>query len=212
MDYKWLFVGLGNPGSQYEQTRHNMGFFLIDQLLRLGAERKSMRLKTLKDEPEYQLYSVHFAGAPCLLLKPLTYMNLSGKAVAKVCGHHLIKPQQVLIAHDELDLELGRMKLKKSGGANGHNGVLSVEEYLGTAGFLRLRMGIGRPEQPRRMSDFVLDEFDEESLLCARETAARAVKGLETLVRRGMGFAQQAIHTASKPKDAPPVENSKEQA
>lgn len=201
MDYKWLFVGLGNPGEQYQRTRHNMGFFLIDQFLKQSEGKKSMRLEKLKDMEEYVLHAVRIAGAPCLLLRPLTYMNLSGKAVAKVCGHHALKPQQVVVAHDELDLELGRIKLKKGGSANGHNGVLSVEECLGTAQFLRLRLGIGRPDEPRRMRDFVLEEFDAPSLELARETAVRAAKGLETLVRRGMSFAQQDLHTSPAPKN-----------
>jgi len=202
MDYKWLIAGLGNPGEQYATTRHNMGFFLIDAFLDLAAGRKSMRLATLKECEEYQLHSVNFGGAPCLLLRPLTYMNLSGKAVARVCGHHLMKPQQVLVAHDELDLELGRMKLKQGGSANGHNGVLSVEECLGTAAFFRLRLGIGRPAEPRRMRDFVLEDFGAEELVLARDTAGRAIQGLDILVRRGVGFAQTALHTSPKSADA----------
>lgn len=202
MDYKWLIAGLGNPGDQYIKTRHNMGFFLLDRFLELALERKSMRLTLLKEVEDYTLHAIHFAGAPCLLLRPLTFMNLSGRAVAKVCGHHLMKPAQVLIAHDELDLELGRIKLKKGGGANGHNGVLSVAESLGSEAFLRLRLGIGRPEQPRHMRDFVLDEMNGPELETARETVARAVAGLQILIRRGLGHAQQALHTVQKNEES----------
>ncbi len=195
MDYKWLFAGLGNPGEEYLRTRHNMGFLVVDRFLELAKARKSMRLEMLRDVEDYKLYSMRFAGIPCLLARPLTFMNLSGRALANICGRHLIKPQQVVVMHDELDLKLGCMKLKKGGGANGHNGVQSVMDSLGCEVFLRLRMGIGRPEEPRRMSDFVLDELSDEDLTLARETARLGVCGLEILVRRGLGFAQQTLHT-----------------
>lgn len=201
MDYRWLFTGLGNPGERYLNTRHNMGFLTADRIIELAGERKSMRLEKVHDTDDYVMYSVHLAGFPCLVQKPLTYMNLSGKAVAHACGRHLLKPEQVVVMHDELDLELGRIKLKRGGGANGHNGIISVEESLGSGAFLRLRLGIGRPDEPRRMSDWVLEEFSEAELDLARQTAARAVKGIEVLLRRGLGQAQQALHTAPTPKE-----------
>ncbi|MBU1248259.1 MAG: aminoacyl-tRNA hydrolase [Proteobacteria bacterium] len=204
MEYKWLFVGLGNPGDQYLNTRHNMGFLTVDRFLELAGTRKSMRLQLLRDVADYQLHAMLFAGAPCLLARPLTYMNLSGRAVANICGHHLIKPDQVVIMHDELDLELGRIKLKKSGGANGHNGVQSVTDCLNSGEFWRLRLGIGRPSQPGHMSDFVLDELSAQELELAVATVDRAVKGLEMFVRRGPGFAQQALHTPQKPEETEP--------
>jgi PTH1 family peptidyl-tRNA hydrolase len=204
MEYRWLITGLGNPGDQYLRTRHNMGFLLADALLALASERRSMRPEKLHDTSEYVLHSVQFAGVPCLVQKPLTYMNLSGRAVAHALGRHGLRPEQVVVVHDELDLELGRVKLKRGGGANGHNGVISVEQSLGSGAFLRLRMGIGRPETPRNMRDFVLEEFSEAELALAGETALRSIKGLEVLIRRGLGQAQQFLHSAPMAEESEP--------
>ncbi len=201
MDAHWLFVGLGNPGTQYQYTRHNMGFFLVDGILRRAAERKSMRLALVRETDDYILHSINFAGAFCLLLRPLTYMNLSGRAVSKIMGQYRMQASQVLVAHDELDLELGRIKLKRGGSANGHNGVLSIEEALNTQSFFRLRMGIGRPQESWQTSDYVLNEMSEKELLLAQETVAKALYGLEILLRRGVSFAQQNLHSKAKTEE-----------
>ena len=198
MDYKGVIVGLGNPGPKYEKTRHNIGFMLVEHLLQLAAKRKSMRLEKIDESGDYEMWSVKFAGAFRLLAKPMTYMNLSGKAVSKICGRHGIKPENVVVVHDELDLPVGRMKLKKDGGNNGHNGLESIQESLGTPGFCRLRLGVGRPtEQYKVISDWVLEPFDDQAASHLPEIIGHAVKGLDLFYRRGMGFAQHHVNSFS---------------
>lgn len=196
MDYKGVIVGLGNPGPEYEKTRHNAGFMLVDHLLRLAEERKSMRLAGIEESGDYELWSAKFAGAFRLLAKPMTYMNLSGKAVSKICGRHGIRPDDVVVVHDELDLPVGRMKFKLGGGNNGHNGLESVQEGLGTPDFYRLRLGVGRPDQPfKDIKDWVLEPFDARSAAFLPDIIAHAAKGLDVFYRRGMGFAQQHVNS-----------------
>ena len=195
MDYKGVIVGLGNPGPNYARTRHNIGFMLVDAILSLAEGRKNMRPEAIEESGDYQLWRVKFAGANRLLAKPQTYMNLSGKAVSKICGRHGLSPDQVMVAHDELDLPLGRMKLKMGGGNNGHNGLESVQECLNTGSFHRLRLGVGRPED--RFSDiskWVLSPFPEEDEAHLPDILAHAVKGLDIFYRRGTGFATQHIN------------------
>ena len=202
MDYKSVIVGLGNPGPRYEDTRHNIGFLLVDHLLRLAGERKSMRLEKIDESGDYELWRVKFAGAFRLLAKPMTYMNLSGKAVSKICGRHGVRPEDVVVIHDELDLPVGRMKFKKGGGNNGHNGLESIQESLGTPGFNRLRLGVGRPEGPHKdISDWVLEPFDAQAASHLPEIIAHAAKGLDLFFRRGMGFAQQHVNSFSLPEE-----------
>ncbi|NDV19410.1 aminoacyl-tRNA hydrolase [Pseudodesulfovibrio sp. JC047] len=198
MEYKSAIIGLGNPGPKYEQTRHNIGFMLVDHLLRLGADRKSMRLERIDESGDYELWRMKFAGAYRLLAKPMTYMNLSGKAVSKICGRHGIRPDDVLVVHDELDLPVGRMKLKKGGGNNGHNGLASIQERLGTPGFYRLRLGVGRPvDTYKPISDWVLEPFETKNVEHLSEIITHASKGLDIFYRRGMGFATQHINSFS---------------
>lgn len=202
MDYKGVIVGLGNPGSQYESTRHNIGFMLVDHLLRLAHERKSMRLEQMDESGDYELWRVKFAGAFRLLAKPQTYMNLSGKAVSKICGRHTISPEEVVVVHDELDLPVGRMKFKKDGGNNGHNGLESIQERLGTSSFNRLRLGIGRPaERHKDISDWVLEPFDDRAASFLPDIIAHASKGLDLFFRRGMAFAQQHVNSFCLPEE-----------
>lgn len=148
-----LLIGLGNPGREYENTRHNFGFMLLDELLRRAAAdapmlgRSPEKLSTGKKN--YELWKVFFSppgsGAlPWLLLKPLTYMNLSGRAVSAVAAYYGLEPGDMLVAHDELDLPLGSLRLKLGGGSAGHKGINSMVEQLGSRDFYRLRLGIGK--------------------------------------------------------------------
>ncbi|AMK12482.1 MAG: aminoacyl-tRNA hydrolase [Pseudodesulfovibrio sp.] len=202
MDYKGAIVGLGNPGPKYESTRHNAGFMLVDHLLALGGERQSMRLEKLDESGDYELWRCKFAGAYRLLAKPMTYMNLSGKAVSKICGRHGLAARDIVVVHDELDLPVGRMKFKLGGGNNGHNGLASIQESLGTPDFYRLRLGIGRPDdQYKPITDWVLEPFGPESAPALPEIIAHAAKGLDLFFRRGMGFAQQHVNAFSLQKE-----------
>ncbi|MCJ2164613.1 MULTISPECIES: aminoacyl-tRNA hydrolase [unclassified Pseudodesulfovibrio] len=202
MDCKGVIVGLGNPGSKYENTRHNIGFMLVDHLVSLAAERKSMRLEKFDESGDYELWRCKFAGAYRLLVKPMTYMNLSGKAVSKICGRHGVQPDEIVVVHDELDLPIGRMKFKMGGGNNGHNGLESIQERLGTPNFHRLRLGVGRPQdQYKVISDWVLEPFDDKGVAVLPEIIQHATKGLDIFFRRGAGFAQQHVNSFCLPED-----------
>lgn len=211
MDAKGLIVGLGNPGPEYAATRHNFGFLVVDAILDAARERKSMRLEALQKEGDLVLWSVALAGGTYLLLKPLTYMNLSGKAVARVCGRFGVQAQEVLVLHDELDLPLGRMKLKRAGGSNGHRGVDSIAEHLGTEDFLRLRLGIGRPQEFMPVPKWVLENFNDADQAAVDAVVAAAFKGIGLLFRRGLAEATQFINAfrfEEPPSEKGPVDSS----
>jgi PTH1 family peptidyl-tRNA hydrolase len=194
-----LIIGLGNPGPEYANTRHNFGFLVIDDILATARERKSMRLETLQAEGDYQLYSLTLGGTACLLAKPMTFMNLSGRAVARICGRHGVGLDDVVVLHDELDLPLGRMKLKKGGGSNGHKGVDSIVEHLGSEEFLRLRLGIGRPEFSSDVSRYVLQPFSQAEQAGVGAVCSAAQKGLTLMFRRGQAEAVQVLNSFRLP-------------
>ncbi|MFR4117803.1 MAG: aminoacyl-tRNA hydrolase [Bilophila wadsworthia] len=137
-----LIVGLGNPGKQYESTRHNMGFLFVDELLREAKNVSSMS----GDKFRCELWKAALPGSPdqWLIAKPQTFMNLSGECVQPLAAWHRLLPENILVVHDELDIAPGRMKFKKGGGNAGHNGLKSITQRLGTPDFYRLRLGIGR--------------------------------------------------------------------
>lgn len=146
-----LIVGLGNPGGEYEQTRHNAGFWLIDELAReagCGFRREA------KFHGELCKAIIH--GVDCWLLKPTTYMNKSGLAVAAVSSYYNIEPENILVLHDEIDLEPGQVKLKRGGGHAGHNGLRDIISAIGSRDFIRVRIGVGHPGQKSQVVGFVL--------------------------------------------------------
>lgn len=200
MDSTPLIVALGNPGPQYERTRHNFGFLVAQAMLEQAATRKSMALKPLQSGGDYELYSLVFGGKACLLTRPLTYMNLSGKAVARILGKHGASAADMVVLHDELDLPLGRMKLKRAGGSNGHRGIDSIVEHTGTADFLRLRLGIGRPQYSSDVAKFVLEEFSPADLAVVDDVRQAALKGLALLFRRGLTDAVQMLNAFRVPE------------
>ncbi len=198
MHFKGLIVGLGNPGPQYETTRHNIGFMLVDHLLSVAKGRNNMHLEQMDESGDYALWKVKFAGAYRLVAKPMTYMNLSGKAVSKICGRHRLLPEQIMVVHDELDLPVGRMKLKTGGGNNGHKGLESIQESLNTPDFFRLRLGVGRPEETfKPISDWVLEPFLPEDEVHLPQIITYACKGLDIFYRRGVDLATQHINRFS---------------
>ncbi|MGZ4971031.1 MAG: aminoacyl-tRNA hydrolase [Methylobacter sp.] len=169
-----LIVGLGNPGRQYEKTRHNAGFLFLDRLVSdsNGAWVNESRF-------DGQLAEIGVAGSKLLLLKPGTFMNRSGQAVGKVARYYKLAPDEVLVVHDELDFEPGVVKLKKDGGHAGHNGLRDIIAHLGTKEFYRLRIGIGRPLVGRAVADFVLSgpsKSDWELMLLAFDFAASYIE------------------------------------
>jgi PTH1 family peptidyl-tRNA hydrolase len=181
-------VGLGNPGSRYAETRHNAGFLLIDRLARQhGAVLTARRHQAAWAE-------IELAGERTLLIEPLAYMNRSGPPVAAFAADLGIAPDAILVAHDELDLPAGRIRLKRGGGTAGHRGLESLVEALGTRDFARLRIGIGRPPGEEPVVDFVLASFaaDERTVLDGALDAV--LEGIEIWARDGIEAAMAAVH------------------
>jgi peptidyl-tRNA hydrolase, PTH1 family len=182
-----LVVGLGNPGREYASTRHNVGFMVADELAR--RHDGSWRSKF-----SGEVADVRVNGARLALLKPQTYMNESGRSVSAAAKFYKVDPEGLLAVHDEVDLDLGRMQARLGGGLAGHNGLRSVASALKTPEFLRLRIGVGRPERgdPRPVADWVLSPFDPEVDVGA--LVGRAADAVETLVRKGLEEAQQRFN------------------
>src|ERR687886_868798 len=152
-----LVVGLGNPGREYERTRHNVGWLVVDELARRHGG-------SWRGKFSGQLAEVRLDDARLALLKPETYMNESGRSVAAAARFYKAKPEQLVIVHDDVDLEPGRLQARLGGGLAGHNGLRSLAQNLRTQDFLRLRIGVGRPGRgdPRDVSDYVLSDFEPE--------------------------------------------------
>lgn len=183
-----LIVGLGNPGRQYEKTRHNAGFLFLD---RLASDSNGVWVSESRFDG--QLAEIGVAGNKVLLLKPGAFMNRSGQAVGKVARYYKLAPDEVLVVHDELDFEPGMVKLKKDGGHAGHNGLRDIITHLGTKEFYRLRIGIGRPLTGKDVADFVLSspsKNDWELMLSAFDFAVshigQIVAGDMTMVMNKM--------------------------
>lgn len=175
-----LIVGLGNPGRKYEATRHNVGFRVVDLLAeRWGFEHFDARF-------EGELGKKKVRGQDVLLLKPQTFMNLSGTSVAACARYHKIAPKDVWVIHDDLDLPLGKLRLRENGSAGGHNGVASVIERLGTPEFVRFRLGIGRPTTPVPIEDYVVQPFAPSEKDAAQATIVRAADAAETALKDGL--------------------------
>lgn len=151
-----LFVGLGNPGSQYDRTRHNIGFEVIDEL--------ASRFQTSLSQSKFKgLYSVvNNYGEKLILLKPLTYMNLSGESIRSIMDYYNIPIEDVVVIFDDMDLPVGKIRLRQKGSAGGHNGIKSTIAHLGTQNFNRIRIGIARPDNGMSVPDYVLGKFAKD--------------------------------------------------
>jgi PTH1 family peptidyl-tRNA hydrolase len=182
-----LVAGLGNPGREYEATRHNVGFLVADELAR--RLDGSWRGKFSGELAEVRLHGLRLA-----LLKPQTYMNESGRSVGAALRFFKVRPESLLVIHDEVDLEPGRLQARFGGGLAGHNGLRSVAGHVGTPDFARLRVGVGRPERgdPRPVADFVLSSFPAD--LDVEALVARAADAVETIARDGVEAAQQEFN------------------
>lgn len=202
MQLQGLIVGLGNPGKEYEKTRHNFGFMLIEALLAIFEKEGTTRCLSGKND-KYQLWRCGLSGlnGEWLLCMPLTFMNRSGEAVQRIAAYYQIAPEAILVLHDELDLPLGRLKLKKGGGNAGHNGLRSIQQSLGTPDFYRLRLGIGKPAHSQGAS-YVLSRFFAEEQSSLQQTVNAATKGIFLFLSEGEKAAQQYINGFSP--EAPP--------
>ena len=185
-----IVVGLGNPGRRYEGTRHNIGFAVADEVARRhGMVFESGRADTLTARRGR-------GAAALLVVKPLTMMNLSGEAVAGVAGFYKIEPPAILVVADDVNLPLGRLRLRASGTAGGHNGFRSIIECLGTGEFPRLRVGVGRGDPRRDLADHVLARFDGDERDEVERTIARAADAVETFLAEGIEAAMNRYNRA----------------
>lgn len=204
-----LFVGLGNPGSEYEQTRHNAGFWWIDALARkLGA--------SLQVERNYyglcaRVNNAPGAAGPIWLLQPMTFMNLSGKSVAPLARFFKIAPEEILAIHDELDLEPGQMKFKLGGGNGGHNGLKDMQAQLGSANFWRLRLGIGHPGHKDEVAGYVLRKPPLAERQMLEDCIDKSMQSVELMLSGQMDKALTKIHAKPpRPKaEKPPPQEAK---
>ncbi len=176
----WLIVGLGNPGEKYENTRHNVGFLVVDEL----AERQSAPIQRLRFKALTNLLTI--AGEKALVMKPVTYMNLSGEAVRPAADFYKIPPERILVISDDTALDPGKLRIRLKGSAGGHNGLKSIIQHLGTDQFPRLRVGVGqKPHPDYDLADWVLGKFQGEDKKTMDAAVKRAADAVECLLREG---------------------------
>ena len=189
----WLIVGLGNPGREYEKTRHNCGFRAIDML----AEKLGCKVDKLKYQGLYT--QVNYQGKKLFLLKPQTYMNLSGRSVLQLSAYFNIPPQRIIVMFDDISLEPGRLRIRQDGSAGGHNGIKSIINEIGSQTFPRVKIGVGaKPNPDFDLADWVLSTFsasEEKALASALERAGEAAL---TIIDRGVAESANR-YNGSKP-------------
>ncbi|MFD1204488.1 aminoacyl-tRNA hydrolase [Sporosarcina contaminans] len=173
-----MMIGLGNPGKQYEKTRHNVGFQVIDEL----AERFAAPPMQLKFNGSYTI--LHRPEGKVLLVKPLTYMNLSGECVRPLMDYYDIDVNDIVVMYDDLDLAPGQLRLRQKGSAGGHNGMKSLIAHIGTLTFNRVRMGIGRPTGGMKVPDYVLSTFSKEELPLIEDMVQRSADACEEWLKK----------------------------
>ena len=180
-------MGLGNPGEKYRGTRHNVGFWVLDRL----ADRSGAAFRAEGELRRYAWFAeTRLAGTDVVLAKPRTYMNRSGRAVSGLCRAYPFEPEQLLVVHDDADLEIGRLRIRKGGGAGGHNGVRSLVEVLGTGEFTRIRVGVRGPERDEEeLADYVLSDFSEEDRRITEEVCDLAADAVEFVLEDGVTAA-----------------------
>ena len=190
-----LFVGLGNPGPDYDQTRHNAGFWWID------AVSRALHAPLVMDKSYYGMVArTSVAGQTVWLLQPQTFMNLSGKSVAALVNFFKISPQEMLVAHDDLDIAPGEAKLKLGGSHAGHNGLRDIHAQLGTDQYWRLKIGIGHPGNRAEVINWVLKKPSPDHRIAIEQTIDRALKALPALLAGDMDQATRLIHTSKPPR------------
>jgi len=194
-----LIAGLGNPGPEYEETRHNAGFWWVDEAARLL--KASLHL----ERGHFGLVArANVSGQTVWLAEPQTFMNLSGKCVASVARFYKIAPEEVLVVHDELDLPSGEVKLKRGGGHAGHNGLRDIHGQLGSADYWRLRVGIGHPGNKGEVANWVLKKPSPDDRIAIAQAMDRSLKALPHLIAGEMDKATALIHTSKPPRPKPP--------
>ena len=180
---QWVVAGLGNPGAQYSRSRHNAGFMTIDRIAKTkNAEPSRRRFKGVTAE-------IMLAGKPAILVKPQTFYNLSGECISDLLGYFKIAPEHLIVVHDELDLEAGRLRIKQGGGDAGNRGVRSIAEALGTTDFIRVRIGIGRPPADEETRDYLLRATTAAEKHALAPILERAADAVEAIAEHGLEAA-----------------------
>ncbi len=193
MSMKWI-VGLGNPGPKYQLTRHNIGFIVIDAIAQeFGG--------SFKDEHKASVAKVTIDGEKVLLIKPQTFMNLSGEALRALMDYYQLELKDLLVIHDEVDLPFGQMKMHKKKSAGGHNGIKSTHQHLGTDDYARLRLGVGRPSHPsQEVADFVLQNFSKDEMKTIGDFLGDAVDATLSFMKDGFERAANQFNTKKEVK------------
>ena len=193
-----LFVGLGNPGAEYEATRHNAGFWWLD------AVARELKVNLVPEKSYWGLAGrTQVNGQTVWLLAPQTFMNLSGKSVGALAKFFKLKPEEILVAHDELDIEPGQVKLKKGGSHAGHNGLRDIHAQMGPD-YWRLRIGVGHPGEKSEVVNWVLKKPSPDHRQAIEDSITRSVKALPQLLAGDMEKAMVQIHTSKPPRPKPP--------
>ncbi len=194
----WLLVGLGNPGPEYERTRHNVGFMTADELAR-RARASFSSPRGMRAAVAETIISTTGLGVPpgdkLIIAKPRTYMNESGQAVGKLAAFHQVPAGRIVVVHDELDIDFGQLRLKTGGGDNGHNGLKSIRAHLHTGDFFRVRFGIGRPPGRQPAADYVLSPFPAAQREDLAVEVGRAADACEALITQGLVAAQNTFNS-----------------
>lgn len=182
----WLIAGLGNPGSRYEKTRHNVGFLVLEEFIQIQQSE-------FKEKEDYKICKGSLGDEKIILLEPLTFMNMSGVAVRKIMQKSNIYPEKLIVIHDDLDLETGSLKIRRKGSAGGHKGVESIIQNIGTQEFIRVKIGIGRdPFVPPEK--YVLSKFRKEEMQLIREAIEKAVESVHSIINDGVERAMNRFN------------------
>ncbi len=186
-----LLIGLGNPGRQYEDTRHNVGFMVLDRMAAAAGA-------TFQSVPKWQSHLTKLPGSSTILLKPQTFMNLSGRAIQQILSFHKWQPAEILVIYDDVALPLGSLRFREKGSAGGHNGIKSILQHLGTDEFPRLKLGIGG-SQPGEMVGHVLGKFSPDEKPVLENMLATALQAVQLARSQGIATAANLYHTRNHP-------------
>lgn len=190
----WIIVGLGNPGSRYESTRHNIGYLVVDELLRrTGGKLTKTKASALAATGRLP-GAAGLPGPRAVLVRPSTYMNVLGQPVGQLARFHSVSPDRVIAIHDDVDLDFDTVRLKKGGGEGGHNGLRSMTSHLGTRDYLRVRAGVGRPPGRMDTADYVLGRFSAQERTTLPIFVSDLADAVEALTGEGLEAAQQRFH------------------
>lgn len=184
----YIIVGLGNPGDKYEKTRHNVGFNVIDLLAKeYSIDVSKIKHKALIGEGRVGTEKV-------ILVKPMTYMNLSGESVADICNYYNIDLENLIVIYDDIDLDVGKIRIRKKGSGGTHNGMRSIVKCLGTTDFPRVRIGVSKPEPGRDLANFVLSRFNKEEEVDLKEGFDKAVKAIDCIIREDIDLSMNKFN------------------